>query len=179
MPTPDPQAARAFAIERHGDQRYGDGAPYSTHLAAAVEVLHRFGYGDDPQLVCAAWLHDVVEDTPTTRDEVAAYFGDEVAALVWAVSNEPGKNRAERASKTYPKIAATPRAIIVKLADRIANVEASKRSRRDLYAMYRREWPKFETSLRNPDGPSAMWFHLASLFPAAEPARGARPPKPS
>lgn len=164
MVAPYHEAARAFAIERHADQTYGDGAPYSTHLAAAVEVLGRFGHGDDAALVCAAWLHDVVEDTETTREEVETRFGADVAALVWAVTNEPGENRAERARKTYPKIDATPRAIIVKLADRIANVESAKRSRPDLHAMYRKEWTKFEAALRHEDGPTEMWAHLESLF---------------
>jgi (p)ppGpp synthase/HD superfamily hydrolase len=157
------ERARTFATERHGDQQYGDGSPYVTHLGQVVAVLERFGFGGDHELVCAAWLHDVVEDTETTADEIEDLFGSRVRALVWAVTNEPGKNRKERALKTYPKIASTPDAIIVKLADRIANVEASIRSRPDLLAMYRKEWAKF-ASLRSDAGPATMWEHLQSLI---------------
>jgi (p)ppGpp synthase/HD superfamily hydrolase len=78
--------ARAFAIVRHGDQRYGQ-RPYVTHLAAVRAVLRDFDIGG--ALGVAAWLHDLVEDTPTTRDEVAERFGPAVAALVWAATPLP------------------------------------------------------------------------------------------
>lgn len=160
----DPAVARSFAEERHGDQLYGDGAPYSKHLAEVVGVLERYGFGNDAELVCAAWLHDVVEDTDTSIEEIESQFGPRVRELVWAVTNAPGKNRKERARKTYPKIRSTPDALTLKLADRIANVEASKRDRRDLLQMYRKEWMSFSSSLRECGGPEPMWTHLESLL---------------
>ena len=125
--TPDPHAALAFAREHHGAQRYGkspNDVPYEVHLEAAAEVLRRFGYGDDPVLMSAAYLHDVIEDTGVKRAELAERFGHRVADIVDAVSDPPGESRAERKAAAYPRIAGCEGAVIVKLADRIANVEA-------------------------------------------------------
>lgn len=157
------RAARRFAEERHAGQRYGD-CPYLVHLDAVRCVLQDFGYGG--ALGAAAWLHDVVEDTPTSRDEVASRFGEEVASLVWAVTGI-GRNRKERCSSAYEKIRAHPAAATLKLADRIANVEASRGSRRLL--MYRAEWPAFREALSGM-GDERMWHRLAAgMDPANDP----------
>jgi guanosine-3',5'-bis(diphosphate) 3'-pyrophosphohydrolase len=147
--------ARAFAIERHREQRYGD-APYLVHLEAVRGVLHAFDHDDGP-LAIAAWLHDTVEDTPTTRDEIESRFGRQVAELVWAVTGV-GENRKQRNADAYAKIRAHPRAAILKLADRIANVEASK-SRPDKLAMYKSELASFEAALDGLGDPK-MWERL-------------------
>ena len=146
--------ARAFAEAAHREQRYGDG-PYVTHLAAVRAVLADFGY--DGALGVAAWLHDTIEDTGVTRDDVAQRFGEEVASLVWAVTGI-GANRKARNASAYEKIRATPRAAILKLADRIANVEASREVPGKL-AMYRAEWPSFREGLRDL-GDDRMWQRL-------------------
>jgi len=146
--------ARTFAETRHGSQRYG-ADPYVLHLAAVREVLRAFGH--DGELGVAAWLHDVLEDTATTRDEVRMLFGDEVEALVWAVTGV-GKDRKERNAAAYAKIRAKQRAATLKLADRIANAEAS-RARADKLAMYRAELPGFEEALAGL-GEEAMWKRL-------------------
>lgn len=155
--TEDPleQAARRFAEERHGGQQYGD-RPYVVHLEAVRAVLHDFGH--DGEIAAAAWLHDVVEDTPTTREEVAERFGDEVASLVWAVTGV-GSNRKERCASAYAKIRAFPAAATLKLADRIANVEASLGSPR--LVMYRAEWPAFREALSGL-GDDRMWSRLTA-----------------
>jgi (p)ppGpp synthase/HD superfamily hydrolase len=150
--------ARRFAEERHAGQRYGE-QPYSVHLAAVRAVLASFGYAGD--LGVAAWLHDVVEDTATTREEIAVEFGAGVAALVWAVTGV-GKSRKERNEAAYEKIRSHPPAAILKLADRIANVEAS-RQRPDKLRMYRREWPGFERALAGL-GDERMWARLRAAL---------------
>lgn len=158
-PTPELEAAaRAFAVERHGEQRYGD-APYVVHLEAVRAVLADFGLGG--ALGVAAWLHDVIEDTPTSQAELEGHFGAEVAALVWAVTGE-GRNRRERARSMYTKIGALPAAAPLKLADRIANVEAS-RSRPDKLALYRSEREGFRAAL-GAFGDPAMWARLDRAF---------------
>jgi (p)ppGpp synthase/HD superfamily hydrolase len=157
------ERARSFATRVHAGQTYGDGVPYTVHLAAVEQVLRRFGATDSALLV-AAWLHDSVEDTATTREAVAGAFGERVATLVWAVTNEPGANRRERHEKTLPKTRATPGAVQLKLADRIANVEASAAGRRDMLVMYRGEHRTFETALRTPGEHDAMWDHLSGLL---------------
>jgi len=172
------QAIVAWARSAHADQKHGP-RPYTAHLAEVEAVLHRFSY--DPNaagldeaaltraqtLSLAAWLHDIVEDTPVTLDEVRERAGQDVAALVGAVTNEEGPNRHARHLKTYPKIASTPNAVILKLADRIANVETclcggdSKSVR--LFKMYQREFEGFRSALQR-DAAAPMWKHLAQLM---------------
>ena len=117
------KGAEDFARKQHGDQLYGNGEPYvDGHVAKVVEVLKQFEA--HPIHIAAGWLHDVIEDTPTTRQDVSRNFGEQVASLVWACTGIGG-NRRERNVSIYEKIAANPEAAIVKTADRIANVEAS------------------------------------------------------
>ncbi|MGS2809882.1 HD domain-containing protein [Nocardia sp. MW-W600-9] len=134
--------ARAFALESHRDQRYGE-HPYITHLAAVRAVLDDFGY--DGAVGTAAWLHDVIEDTPVTAEEVESRFGREVLDLVWAVTGI-GPDRKARNLNAYTKIAAHPPAVILKLADRTANAEASPPDS-SWMGMYRTEHPTFKAHL--------------------------------
>lgn len=168
--------AALFAIERHGAQLYGR-KPYHVHLNDAVGVLRRFIDWDDlPQeFIDATWLHDIIEDTETTRAEIEALFGARVAELVHAVSNEPGPNRKARHALTYPKVRSVDRAITVKLADRIANVEQAVshdrfgRPPQGLFWMYAKEWDEFQRELRGRclgegEPEIAMWEYLIELM---------------
>lgn len=117
-------AVREWAGKEHAkkNQTWSEGRPYLDHLDAVEAVLVRFGF-DKPKslehqaLRIAAYAHDLLEDTEVTVDRVRWYLGEEVAALVMAVTNEEGKNRAERHLKTYPKTKATPWAVVLKLAE--------------------------------------------------------------
>lgn len=151
--------AREIALRHHGDQRYGD-KPYGYHLEQVAAVLTRFGLGT-PELLAAAWLHDVIEDTGATAADLAiAGIPARVIALVEAVTDEPGATRDERKAKTYPKTAALRDAVAIKLADRIANVEAGGK-----VTKYAREQPAFRAGLHNPaHGLDALWRHLDTLF---------------
>lgn len=155
---------RQFAAAAHGRQRYGE-LPYTVHLEAVEAVLVRFGISD-PELLAAAWLHDTVEDTGASLDEIRIRFGARVAALVHAVTDEAGASRKERKARTYAKTRALPEAVLLKLADRIANVEHSARARPDLFAMYRDEHPAFTAALRRPGEHDPLWEHLEQLFDA-------------
>ncbi len=150
--------AKFFAMVKHGGQTYG-GLPYTHHLAAVESVLRRFHCVDEDLLV-AAWLHDVVEDTGTKIKEIAEMFGDRVAALVGAVTNEQGENRKVRAALTYPKTRSVPGAVCLKLADRIANVEHGGK----LVEMYRKEYDDFRRALHTLRDCDSMWTHLDSLL---------------
>ena len=117
------EKARAFAAKRHAYQRYGDD-PYEVHLQAVVDVMTDFGW-THPSWLAAAWLHDVIEDTDTTLEEVAAEFGELTAKIVWAVTGV-GETRKERVESIYEKMLTAPEASVLKVADRIANVERSR-----------------------------------------------------
>lgn len=119
-----PIRALAFAAQKHRDHRRKDSqqTPYVNHLIAVVEVLVEHGV-DDPAVLAAAALHDTVEDTDTTLDELRAAFGDEIAAVVAAVTDDKKLVKAERKRlqvEHAPQLA--PRARLVKLADKICNL---------------------------------------------------------
>jgi len=156
--------ARSLAIRAHANQRYGE-APYEVHLAAAVAVLERHGL-TDPELLAAAWLHDTIEDTPVTRAELVDAVGERVAAMVDAVSDGPGANRAERKARPYRMIPHTPGAILIKLADRIANVEAAVGTLPRILAKYRGEHPGFREKLHDPADAqaAALWATVDGLL---------------
>ncbi len=168
---PDPASIRtrvkAWASELHAakGQAWVDGRPYRDHLEAVETVLLRFGYAEH-EFRLAAWCHDLLEDTDTSRDALREACGPAVEALVWAVTDEPGATRAERHEKTYPKIVATPGATILKLADRISNVEASiAMGPSSKLEKYRSEHPGFRAALYRPDERTdPMWQHLDDLL---------------
>lgn len=117
-------AALAFAADRHRDHRRKDSAqtPYVNHLIAVVEVLVEHGV-DDPLVLAAAALHDTVEDTATSLDELRAIFGDEVAAVVAAVTDDKSLPKAERKRRQIEKAPSlASRARLVKLADKTCNL---------------------------------------------------------
>lgn len=116
------ERARAFATERHDGQVYGDGLPYTVHLEAVELVLAETGYRAD-YWVALAWLHDVLEDTPTTEADLISQFGNPIAEIVVAVSGF-GQNRKERNADIAAKIKHSLIASTVKVADRIANLES-------------------------------------------------------
>ena len=130
LPAPAADAvARAveFAVGYHGAQTRPTGAPYAEHLLEALEVLVRGAGVTDPDILQAAVLHDVVEDTPCTIADVRREFGGRVAELVdWVTKPDP----AEGVDRTAAKAAYLTRlqdapddAVLVKLADRVSNVQ--------------------------------------------------------
>lgn len=123
-----------FATQAHGDQKrkYKDEA-YIEHpkrVAERVRTIHH-----TPAMICAAYLHDVVEDTPVTLAEIEKHFGKEIADLVEELTDEftkenyPHLNRRKRKKKETERIGQiSPRAQTIKLADIIDNLPSvSKR----------------------------------------------------
>jgi (p)ppGpp synthase/HD superfamily hydrolase len=157
------EKARLFAIKAHGAQKYGE-FPYEKHLQDVVEIVQKY-FDSNDVIMASAWLHDVIEDTDVTFKEVFEEFGRYVARIVFACSDEPGKNRKERHERTYPKLMAAGReAIAVKLADRIANVRHSKTNNHGLFMMYHKEYPDFKKALHLPGELKEMWAVLDVLM---------------
>jgi len=168
----------------HTGQMYGD-QPYIKHLTDTYKVFLEFViqpvYGRESipvlagvidkyqDISCAIWLHDAIEDTGTTFDEIEEHFGTDVASFVNAVSGE-GKTRKEKLASIGRKIEECPDALIIKLCDRIANTRSSSQDyysqpvkglidcigtydSRDvpevsgLFAMYINEFPAFKNTL--------------------------------
>jgi (p)ppGpp synthase/HD superfamily hydrolase len=157
-----------YAIEKHAGQKYGND-DYSTHLRAVGQVINRFGYEFSSKelelLLDCAWLHDILEDTTTTKCELDKLFGSDVANLIYAVSDEQGKTRKERHERTYPKLKAAGRdAIAVKLADRIANCQHSLTHNHSMLKMYQSEYPEFKAALHLAGELKDMWAELDVLM---------------
>ena len=121
------RSAVAFAVEHHGGQRRPTGAPYLEHLLEALEVLVRGAGVTDPEVLSAAVLHDVVEDTACTPSDLAAAFGARVAEFVgWVTIPLPaaGQDKAAVKEACLRRLRHAPRgAVLVKLADRASNVQ--------------------------------------------------------
>ena len=84
--------ALAFAAHKHRDQRRKDASasPYINHPIALARILSVEGGITDPVALTAAILHDTIEDTETTADELRAAFGDEVTEVVLEVTDDQG-----------------------------------------------------------------------------------------
>jgi RelA/SpoT family (p)ppGpp synthetase len=121
------QEAYDFAFQAHEGQRRRSGEPYITHPVAVADLLADLHL--DSQTLIAAILHDVMEDTPTLKDEITTRFGREVAELVDGVSKLDQiqfKSRAEAQAESFRKMLLAMvrdiRVIMVKLADRTHNM---------------------------------------------------------
>ncbi len=119
--------AYEFGAERHRGQKRMSGEPYITHPVAVADILADLHL--DADTIAAAILHDVIEDTPTAKAEIAGMFGQVVAELVDGVSKLDQiqfKNRQEAQAESFRKMLLAMvrdiRVIMVKLADRMHNM---------------------------------------------------------
>jgi (p)ppGpp synthase/HD superfamily hydrolase len=121
----------------------------------------------------ASFGHDLIEDTRTSynnvKDNLDEFGSSSVADIIYALSNEKGKTRKERANdKYYQGIRETPGAVFVKLCDRIANVQYSKMTKSRMFEMYKNENDNFMKQLGY-DGSTkllefGMFYYLNKLF---------------
>jgi GTP diphosphokinase / guanosine-3',5'-bis(diphosphate) 3'-diphosphatase len=121
------EAAFVFACEHHADQRRKSGEDFIVHPVGVAKICA--GMRLDTGTLCAALLHDTVEDTSASIDEVREQFGDEVATLVDGVTKLTGitfQSRDEAQAENYRKMmvamASDLRVILIKLADRLHNM---------------------------------------------------------
>jgi len=115
-----------FAAQRHSAQRRKgpDAAPYVNHLIEVATLLATVAEVDDVEVLIAAVLHDVLEDTPTTSSEVSERFGARVCRFVQALSDDkslPRRRRREIALEELPQMEAHVK--VVKLADLTSNIK--------------------------------------------------------
>jgi GTP diphosphokinase / guanosine-3',5'-bis(diphosphate) 3'-diphosphatase len=130
-------AAATFAAHKHKDQRRkgADASPYINHPLAVANVLANEGGVEDVTTLIAALLHDTIEDTQTSVDEIAARFGPETAAVVMEVTDDKALDKDERKRRQIEHAAEiSKRAQLVKLADKICNL-------RDMVSSPPANWP--------------------------------------
>lgn len=150
------QKARTFAIKCHRDvnQLY-DGLPYHTHLAEVAEYAKKFDYllpeKDRILAICVAWCHDLLEDGNITYNDLKKELGEEIADVVFLLTNHRGKTRKERANDDYYHcIKEDYIALFVKLCDRLGNMTHSLLyNNTKMYNMYVKELPHFKEKLYN------------------------------
>ncbi|ENA1799005.1 bifunctional (p)ppGpp synthetase/guanosine-3',5'-bis(diphosphate) 3'-pyrophosphohydrolase [Flavobacterium psychrophilum] len=141
--------AMIFAIEAHASTNHTyDNKPYSIHLTMVANIARK--YIDiipdqcQDEVLSACWLHDTIEDCRLTYNDIKKEFGENVAEIVYAVTNDKGKNRSERAgNKYYDGIRRTTWATFVKLCDRLANIKYSSETKSRMLQVYKKEQEKF------------------------------------
>ena len=181
---------KKWILEQHNstNDMYDTYLPYEFHLRMVHHVGQQFKHllvddeyytGDvivnpttqvSTRHACmlACWGHDLIEDTRVSYNDVKDHLGQEAADIIYALTNEKGKNRKERANvKYYQGIRETPGAVFVKLCDRIANVQYSKMTKSRMFEMYQKENQEFEKMLgRYTDNKELepMFEYLTNLF---------------
>lgn len=112
-----------FAIEKHANQRRRDGTPYIAHPVRVAECLRRVGGVDDPDMIIAALLHDVIEDTDCEYDDLHKRFGRRVADLVAVLSGDMRLPKPPRRTEVIERVRNAPNdAKAIRLADRLDNL---------------------------------------------------------
>jgi len=119
------ETAAGFATKRHAGQvRKGPKAlPYVTHCAEVADIVRQFGADEDT--IVAAWLHDTVEDTDTTLEEIKQIFGANVAGIVDEVTDDPNLDKAaQQAAQITSAPTKSQSAAMVKAADQMSNMRS-------------------------------------------------------
>lgn len=161
--------AEFYACNQHAlvEHMY-DNHPYRFHLKMVVYVAEQFIHlipkEDRDTVIAGCWVHDLIEDARVTYNDIKKNLNKTVAEYAYALTNEKGRNRAERANdKYYDEIKKYNHSSYIKLCDRIANVIYSKEKGSDMFKMYKKEHSDFKTKLY--DGRwEEMWEYLEKLF---------------
>ena len=136
---------REKAIRFHRNNMYGN-LPYIIHLDDVYNIAKQFT--DDKALLCSCYLHDVLEDTECTYENLIYGFGKDVAEIVYDCTDELGRNRKERKKKTYAKTVKNPKAVSLKIFDRIANLTRANENNPKKVKLYLTEHKDFCKKLK-------------------------------
>lgn len=162
------EKARIYAEQCHNSTNHlYDGSPYYFHLNEVYNQALKFSYlvpeEDRDNFLAAAWVHDVIEDCRQTYNDVLKATNKEVAELAYALTNEKGKSRSERANKKYyDDMKNVPHAVLLKACDRIANFSYSVQAKSRMADMYAKENQSFVEKIYNPKYRDAF-FHLLTI----------------
>ena len=128
--------ALVFAADKHRNQRRkdADASPYINHPIALANILVNEGGITDINVLCGAILHDTIEDTETTKEELTQHFGEKITSIVLDVTDDKTLPKAERKLKQIEHAShASNEAKLVKLADKISNL-------RDILSSPPKDW---------------------------------------
>ncbi|WP_339925765.1 phosphohydrolase [uncultured Cyclobacterium sp.] len=146
-----------YAIYSHQkvNHKYGE-QDYDYHLKMVYEVAEKFSYliaeSERENVYCGCWVHDIIEDARETYNDVLQNTNETIADLAFALTNEKGKSRKERANdKYYQEMHEIPNAIFIKFCDRIANITHSKSQGSNMYEKYKKENDNFIQKTYRPE----------------------------
>jgi len=108
--------AMEFAMKKHKGQKYSNGDYFENHCLVVYDLIKHITNSEDSNLMIAGLLHDTLEDTDTTYEELLEHFGHDITELVYEVTN-PSKDK-----KNYFPNLKTQRGFMLKFADRLANI---------------------------------------------------------
>ncbi len=116
--------AQKFAYEKHKNQKRKDGiTPFSEHLEGVVNRLKNLGVANQ-DVLCAAWLHDIIEHSDTTFDEINEIFGNSISVLVLSLTKDSELSKKQREAQYIQQLKdSTLQAKIIKLCDISANLK--------------------------------------------------------
>lgn len=116
--------AQKFAYEKHRNQKRKDGVtPFSDHLEGVVNRLKNLGISNQ-DVLCAAWLHDILEGTDTTFDEINDIFGNSISVLVLSLTKDSELSKKERETQYIQQLKdSTLQSKIIKFCDISANLK--------------------------------------------------------
>lgn len=145
--------AFVYATECHTSTNHlYDGKPYMFHINMCVEFANKFIHlvpeEERDNIVAGCYLHDVIEDCRQTYSDVLKATNPIIAEFVFAVTNEKGRFRKDRANaKYYEGIRTIPNAVFIKLCDRIANIYHGACTGSSMLKTYRKENAEFHKEL--------------------------------
>ena len=161
--------AAHFAAQRHLSQKRESGERYLIHPLAVAQILVETNL--DAPTIIAAVLHDVLEDTTATVAELTMVFGAVVASAVLLVTDPEGETRRTRKTALHTRllgldvnVPAMRLALLVKAADRLANVRACMANHPSKLSMYRKEHTVFRPATYRPGVCDTVWAELDSLL---------------
>jgi (p)ppGpp synthase/HD superfamily hydrolase len=158
--------AKALAYKQHENQLYDkiDNIPYTYHLEQVVEILRPYGQ----KAMIIGYLHDIVEDTDIEIEKIKKLFNLFIAECVYLVTDEMGQTRIIRKEKTNLKLSQAINelelALIVKAADRLANMRESFKTKNTKYFnRYIQEYPAFRKAVFRENLAPEIWNELDAL----------------
>lgn len=162
------EKARWFAIGAHrgiGQKRKYTGEPYDVHLQEVAMLTRTFG--GTPEMIAAAWLHDVIEDTKVSLEDVAVSFGAEIGAMVWGLtkfSDLSDGNREKRSQLDRDYLSFQSKEVqTIKIADLISNSSTIVKHDPKFAVVYLKEKRQLLEVLTKPDESviGAGWYSLS------------------
>lgn len=165
------EKAKAYAIRCHSEanHKYDGDKPYSVHLEMVYKYAKKYSYllPDEyiESVLASAWTHDIIEDARKTYNDVVKELGVDVGEITYALTNEKGKNRKERANARYYRgIRQIKYADFVKICDRLANIKYSKETGGSMFDKYQKEYASFYYELHTSPDLDDMWLEMDDLL---------------